>query len=159
MWSAETLVPRKGFFCFLAQLMAWIFPSVPLTPKPPGTRMPLRTVKHCHVDKSPILIFRLDYLVRQDIVLLQGTHSELQSFCHASWYFTGSSCRVLGSKLAESIYWEEEMFTAYMIGLKAQVKLFKTLPPSQKQTQPNKKSQTKINYLITNHNYQHFPLL
>lgn len=35
-------VPRKGFFWFLAQLMAWIFPSVPLTPNPPGTRMPLK---------------------------------------------------------------------------------------------------------------------
>lgn len=32
------------------------------------------------------------------------THSELQSFCHASWYFTGSSCRVLGSRHAESMY-------------------------------------------------------
>ncbi|TNN86168.1 hypothetical protein EYF80_003585 [Liparis tanakae] len=26
------------------------------------------------------------------------------SFCHASWYFTGSSCRVLGSNDAESMY-------------------------------------------------------
>lgn len=33
--------PRKGFFCFLAQEMAWIFPSVPRTPKPPGTKTPL----------------------------------------------------------------------------------------------------------------------
>lgn len=32
------------------------------------------------------------------------THPELQSFCHASWYFTGSSCRVLGSRHAESMY-------------------------------------------------------
>lgn len=32
------------------------------------------------------------------------THLELQSFCHASWYFTGSSCRVLGSRHAESMY-------------------------------------------------------
>lgn len=34
-------LPRNGFFCFLAQEMAWIFPSVPRTPNPPGTRMPL----------------------------------------------------------------------------------------------------------------------
>lgn len=32
------------------------------------------------------------------------THPELQSFCHASWYFTGSSCRVHGSRHAESMY-------------------------------------------------------
>lgn len=31
-------------------------------------------------------------------------HPEPQSFCHASWYFTGSSCRVLGSRHAESMY-------------------------------------------------------
>lgn len=34
-------VPRKGLFCFLAQLIASILPSVPLVPKPPGTNTPL----------------------------------------------------------------------------------------------------------------------
>lgn len=33
-----------------------------------------------------------------------STHSELHSLCQASWYFTGSSCRVIGSKSAESMY-------------------------------------------------------
>lgn len=33
--------PKKGFFCFLAQEIAWILPSVPRTPNPPGTRTPL----------------------------------------------------------------------------------------------------------------------
>lgn len=45
-------VPKKGFFWFLAQLMAWIFPSVPLTPKPPGTRMPLRGEGRETVDET-----------------------------------------------------------------------------------------------------------
>lgn len=36
-----SLLPRNGFFCFLAQLIASILPSVPLTPKPPGTNTPL----------------------------------------------------------------------------------------------------------------------
>lgn len=35
------LLPRYGLFCFLAQLMASIFPSVPRTPNPPGTNTPL----------------------------------------------------------------------------------------------------------------------
>lgn len=34
-------LPRKGFFCFRAQEMACIFPSVPRTPNPPGTSTPL----------------------------------------------------------------------------------------------------------------------
>lgn len=34
-------LPRKGFFCFRAQEIAWIFPSVPRTPNPPGTSTPL----------------------------------------------------------------------------------------------------------------------
>lgn len=92
-------VPRKGFFWFLAQLMAWIFPSVPLTPNPPGTRMPLKRGGDT-VDETTDLMSRLYYLELQCL----STHSALHSFCHASWYFTGSSCRVLGSKYAESIY-------------------------------------------------------
>lgn len=35
------LLPRNGLFCFLAQLIASIFPSVPRTPNPPGTNTPL----------------------------------------------------------------------------------------------------------------------
>lgn len=35
------ILPRKGFFFVLAQEIAWSLPSVPLIPKPPGTRMPL----------------------------------------------------------------------------------------------------------------------
>ena len=34
-------LPKKGFFCFRAQEIAWIFPSVPRTPNPPGTSTPL----------------------------------------------------------------------------------------------------------------------
>lgn len=34
------------------------------------------------------------------------TYSALHSFCQASWYFTGSSCRVADSRSAESIYWQ-----------------------------------------------------
>lgn len=34
-------------------------------------------------------------------------YSALHSFCQASWYFTGSSCREAGSRSAESIYWVE----------------------------------------------------
>lgn len=37
----ESFLPRNGLFCFLAQLIARILPSVPLIPKPPGTKTPL----------------------------------------------------------------------------------------------------------------------
>lgn len=43
------------------------------------------------------------------------TYSALHSFCQASWYFTGSSCRVAGSKSAESIYWKMEIRKVYRI--------------------------------------------
>lgn len=39
--SFESPLPKNGLFCFLAQLIASILPSVPLTPKPPGTNTPL----------------------------------------------------------------------------------------------------------------------
>ena len=39
-------LPKKGFFCFRAQEMAWIFPSVPRTPNPPGTSTPLCKKAH-----------------------------------------------------------------------------------------------------------------
>lgn len=53
----QTLSPRKGFLCFLAQPMAWIFPSVPLTPKPPGTRTPLRReAGKRHVSERPLWV-------------------------------------------------------------------------------------------------------
>ena len=35
---------------------------------------------------------------------MADTHSALQSFCHASWYLTGSSCKLLASRSAESMY-------------------------------------------------------
>ncbi len=43
IWDKKVLnlSPRNGLFCFLAQLIASILPSVPLTPKPPGTNTPL----------------------------------------------------------------------------------------------------------------------
>lgn len=37
----KKLLPRNGLLCFLAQLIASIFPSVPRTPNPPGTKTPL----------------------------------------------------------------------------------------------------------------------
>lgn len=39
-------LPKKGFFCFRAQAIAWIFPSVPRTPNPPGTSTPLYKRAH-----------------------------------------------------------------------------------------------------------------
>lgn len=38
------------------------------------------------------------------VFLGRFTHWELHSLCQASWYFTGSSRRVTGSKSAESMY-------------------------------------------------------
>lgn len=64
-------VPRNGFFWFLAQLMAWIFPSVPLTPKPPGTRMPLRIVEGKTVDETTNLMSRLYYIQKGARALTQ----------------------------------------------------------------------------------------
>lgn len=40
-FNVQMLLPKKGLFCFRAQLIASIFPSVPLIPKPPGTNTPL----------------------------------------------------------------------------------------------------------------------
>lgn len=36
-----SFLPKKGFFCVRAQLIARIFPSMPRIPKPPGTKTPL----------------------------------------------------------------------------------------------------------------------
>ena len=39
------VVPKYGRPFFRAHAAAWIFPSVPLEPKPPGTRTPLKKDK------------------------------------------------------------------------------------------------------------------
>lgn len=44
----EHFSPKKGFFCFLAQEIAWILPSVPRTPNPPGTSTPLHRDERHH---------------------------------------------------------------------------------------------------------------
>lgn len=46
--------------------MAWIFPSVPLTPKPPGTRMPLR-IEGKHLRETTNLMSRLCYWQKKKV--------------------------------------------------------------------------------------------
>ena len=69
VFSQRSLIPKKGFFCFLAQLMAWILPSVPRTPKPPGTNTPLPS-KHRH---TTLLMEKICF---QKLQLVLNTMSE-----------------------------------------------------------------------------------
>lgn len=52
------------------------------------------------------MLWGFDPLANHNFIFMTKliTYSALHSFCQASWYFTGSSCRVTGSKSAESIY-------------------------------------------------------
>lgn len=52
--NKQKVLPRNGIFFVLAQEIAWSFPTVPRSPKPPGTRMPLKfTQDENKVDQSP----------------------------------------------------------------------------------------------------------
>lgn len=73
-WRLTFVLPRYGLFCFLAQLMASIFPSVPLRPNPPGTNTPLwEEGKRSHLIN---FIYLLSHLI---ICLLTGLWEKCMS--------------------------------------------------------------------------------
>ena len=74
-------IPRYGTFCSRAHLTASIIPSVPRSPKPPGTRIPLVEIR-----KSP------------DVGGELSTHPADTTAFQASWYFAGLVTWVSGSK-------------------------------------------------------------
>lgn len=61
--SYKSFLPRNGLFCFLAQLIASILPSVPLTPKPPGTNTPLWAERKQHQTQKRSLGYHYNLLI------------------------------------------------------------------------------------------------
>lgn len=82
----------------------------PLTVEINGAQVhPMTHTLHNDQETAKCPTFRSDWHLQHHPSLLViswtlSTHWELHSFCQASWYFTGSSCRVAGSKSSESMY-------------------------------------------------------
>jgi hypothetical protein len=85
-WKPRQM-PRSGILRSRARLIAAIFPSVPRTPKPPGTRIPLNRSQHGVLD-----------LASKDAYPAPTTAR------HASWYLAGLASSFSVSRSEDSTH-------------------------------------------------------